>query len=319
MTRTTNQAELFGYATASAPGKINVALHVGAPREDGYHELQTLFLAVSCAEQVTAHPRPNGAITSEFSRHSSDYINHQALPTDERNLAVQAAKLLQERFQITEGAHLTITKKVPVAGGMGGGSADAAAALVACAALWDISTDRAELTDIGRELGADVPFAIHGGAVLGAGIGHELTPILTKNTTHWVIVPAAEGGLSTPRVYTEFDRSKGYRPGSHDVGPDPISEELVRAFSMGDAEELAIHMRNDLQPAALALYPGLNHTLELGLQEGALATMISGSGPTIMMLCADADSASTLALRLNDEYQLPAWPVHGPAAGATII
>ncbi|MFC0582048.1 4-(cytidine 5'-diphospho)-2-C-methyl-D-erythritol kinase [Micrococcoides hystricis] len=313
-----NAAELFGYATANAPGKINIALHVGAPRADGYHELQTLFLAVNCAEQVRATSVTDGSITAEFSSQSASHIAYQGLPTDESNLAVKAALLLQREFNIDEGAHLTITKNVPIAGGMGGGSADAAAALVACAALWGIQMDRRALAEFAEPLGADVPFAVLGGAALGAGIGHELTPLLTTAQTHWVIVPATGNGLSTPSVYKEFDQLHGYRPGQNDTEPEPISTELLRAFAQGDPRTLAGYLRNDLQPATLALYPELSQTLELGLREGALATMISGSGPTIMMLCDDAEAASALALRLNDEYQLPAWPVTGPAAGATI-
>ena len=314
-----NEAELFGYATATAPGKINIALHVGAPRDDGYHELQTLFLAINCMEQVRATSVAGSEISCDFSTQSASHIASQGLPTDERNLAVRAAQLLQREYGITEGAHLTITKNVPIAGGMGGGSADAAAALVACAGLWGIQTDRRALAELAEPLGADVPFAVLGGAALGAGIGHELTPLLTTAHTHWVIVPAQGQGLSTPTVYQEFDRQHGYTPGSADTPPEPISTELLRAFSHGDAETLAKSMRNDLQPAALELYPELAETLQLGLEEGALATMVSGSGPTIMMLCADAEEAGALALRLNDEYQRAAWPVTGPAPGATVI
>lgn len=313
-----NAAELFGYATATAPGKINIALHVGAPREDGYHELQTLFLAINCVEQVRATSVAGSEISCEFSSQSASHIAYKGLPTDERNLAVKAAQLLQREYGITEGAHLSITKNVPIAGGMGGGSADAAAALVACAGLWGIHTDRRALAELAEPLGADVPFAVLGGAALGAGIGHEITPLLTTAQTHWVIVPAAGQGLSTPLVYKEFDRQHGYTLGSSQSEPEPISTELLRAFSHGDAETLAKYMRNDLQPAALELYPQLSDTLQLGLEEGALATMISGSGPTIMMLCADAEDAGALALRLNDEYQLAAWPVTGPAQGANI-
>ena len=186
-----------------APGKINLALHVGPPRPDGYHPLATLFQAVSLYEEVLAEAADD--VTLTIRGRGAD------LPTDATNLAVRAAQLLRETSGVDRGVALTLTKEVPVAGGMAGGSADAAATLLACDQLWGTGLGREELAELAAELGADVPFALTGLSAMGTGRGDLLTPVMSRGTYHWVLAVQAEG-LSTPAVFREFDAMHGLSP-----------------------------------------------------------------------------------------------------------
>ncbi|MDJ0356138.1 4-(cytidine 5'-diphospho)-2-C-methyl-D-erythritol kinase [Paenarthrobacter sp. PH39-S1] len=239
-----------------------------------------------------------------------------AVPLDERNLAVRAARLMSD---VSEGAGpvlLEITKRVPVSGGMGGGSADAAATLLACEALWDSGLSREELSHLAAELGADVPFGLLGGAAVGLGVGDELTPALAPSQLHWVLVQA-NFGLPTPEVFRQLDRMREDDDAEPSV-PGQVDPAVLAALRAGDARALAAVLVNDLQRAAVALAPQLADVIAAGKKHGALASLVSGSGPTIAMLAADEADARVLADRLaNDGHN--ALPVHGPVHGAKII
>ncbi|EXF24182.1 4-diphosphocytidyl-2C-methyl-D-erythritol kinase [Nesterenkonia sp. AN1] len=320
-------SEFFGHVTAVAPGKINVSLRVGPLREDGYHEVATLYLAVSLYEEVSAARREDGAITVSLSERSSftevqtrdpetQEMVAAAIPLDERNLVHRAASKLRDRLGITDGVDLTITKNVPVAGGMGGGSADAAAALVACSALWEAGLSKEQLAELGAELGADVPFAILGGAAVGQGVGDELSPLLSRGELHLVLVPA-NTGLSTPGVYAKLDQMRA-EAGVEAEAP-VLDPDLVRAVCTADAELVATLMANDLQAPAVASLPSLEDMMDMGMIEGALQGMVSGSGPTLVFLARDAESAHQLCTSLEERTEVWAIPVTGPAPGARLI
>ncbi|MBO0596558.1 4-(cytidine 5'-diphospho)-2-C-methyl-D-erythritol kinase [Nesterenkonia sp. E16_7] len=320
-------SEFFGHVTAAAPGKINVSLRVGPLREDGYHEVATLYLAVSLYEEVSAARREDGAITVSLSERSSftevqtrdpetQEMVAAAIPLDERNLVHRAASKLRDRLGITDGVDLTITKNVPVAGGMGGGSADAAAALVACSALWEAGLSKEQLAELGAELGADVPFAILGGAAVGQGVGDELSPLLSRGELHLVLVPA-NTGLSTPGVYAKLDQMRA-EAGVEAEAP-VLDPDLVRAVCTADAELVASLMANDLQAPAVASLPSLEDMMDIGMIEGALQGMVSGSGPTLVFLARDAESAHQLCTSLEERTEVWAIPVTGPAPGARLI
>lgn len=312
---------LFSHATAQAPGKVNLSLRVGTPRADGYHPVASVYLAVSMLEEVTATPRQDGEITVTLSEQSSAFVDPDAIPVDSTNLAARAALRLREhlgRDPQTHGVHLEITKQVPVAGGMGGGSADAAAALLACASLWEAGLSRQALAEIAAPLGADVPFAVMGGAAVGLGVGDELTPLLARHPVYLVLIPATTG-LSTPEVYALLDRLR-------DEGALPVPErdpevdrELVQALTTGNAEELALLVANDLQVPAATLVPELSEMLDLGLEEGALSGQVSGSGPTVMFLARSAEESFQLAARIEDRTGVAAVAVHGPVHGARVL
>ncbi|MFD3946250.1 4-(cytidine 5'-diphospho)-2-C-methyl-D-erythritol kinase [Streptomyces sp. NPDC058579] len=269
--------------TVRVPAKVNVQLAVGGARPDGFHDLANVFLAVSLHDEVTATPAAELTITCEGP-------DADKVPLDRTNLAARAAELLAARHGISPDVHLHIAKDIPVAGGMAGGSADGAGALLACDALWGLNSSRAELLEICAELGSDVPFSLVGGAALGVGRGERLTELPVGGGFHWVFA-VADGGLSTPAVYGEFDRlNEGV------TVPEPAaSPALLDALATGDATALAGALANDLQPAAVSLRPSLTATLEAGTAAGALAALVSGSGPTTAFLVKDEDAARAVA------------------------
>lgn len=299
--------------TVRAPGKINAFFRVGALQDDGYHDVASLYLAVSLFEEVTAVP------SDGFSVDFTGPIDCSGLSADESNLAIRAARLLAERTRYPGGAALTVDKHVPIAGGMGGGSADAAATLVACDELWGTGLGRAGLRPLAAELGADVPFALEGGTAVGTGRGDELSQALAQGDFHWVLALSDEG-LSTPLVYRALDRHREEHaaelPAVRDsVAVDPEALHAVRA---GDPAALAEAMHNDLQAAALKLAPGLANVLELGESNGALAGIVSGSGPTLAFLLPDAPSAVRLQGVLA-QGGIRALTATGPVPGARRI
>ncbi|MGA5270402.1 4-(cytidine 5'-diphospho)-2-C-methyl-D-erythritol kinase [Streptomyces lydicamycinicus] len=294
--------------TVRVPAKVNVQLAVGAARPDGFHDLANVFLAVGLYDEVTATPADTLRITAEG--HDVDQI-----PLDRTNLAARAAELLAARHGIEPHVHLHIRKDIPVAGGMAGGSADAAGALLACDALWSTGASRDELLAICAELGSDVPFSLVGGAALGRGRGELLTPLAVGGTFHWVFA-VAEGGLSTPAVYGEFDRLTA----GTDVPEPEAAPALLAALKSGDATALASALSNDLQPAALSLRPSLTETLEAGTAAGALAALVSGSGPTTAFLVKDAEAAEVVASALLASGTCRQVRVaEAPAVGAVVV
>lgn len=299
-----------------APGKINVSLRVGTPREDGYHSVASVYLAVSLYEEITATATDDGAITVTVDGQGSLNLPMEEIPLDASNLAARAAALLAELSENSTGVHLNITKRVPIAGGMGGGSADAAATLLACDALWNSGFSRDELAKIAVDLGADVPFALIGGTAVGVGVGEQLTPAISKTPLHWVLVPS-NFGLSTPAVYRTLD---DLRLANGDVPPEipEIDPQILTAMRSGDAHALADLLHNDLQAAALELAPELKDILSAGRDAGALAGIVSGSGPTVAFLAESEEHAATVDALLATAG-LSTEVVHGPAHGARIV
>jgi 4-diphosphocytidyl-2-C-methyl-D-erythritol kinase len=298
-----------------APAKINLHLAVGDLRPDGYHDLTTVFHAISLYDEVIAFAAADGAgCTLTVTGEGSD-----GLPTDERNLAVRAALLLAESTGVEPDVSLHIEKGIPVAAGLAGGSADAAAALIACDALWGTGLPRAELIELAGELGSDVPFAVQGGTALGTGRGEQLSPVLAAGRWHWVIA-IADGGLSTPVVYGELDRLRAGRAPAigraHLGSPDA----LVAALRSQEPTRLGGVLLNDLQPAAVSLRPALRRTLRAGAEEGALGAVVSGSGPTSVFLATDADHAVRLAAALAGHgVSRSVRTAYGPVHGARVM
>jgi 4-diphosphocytidyl-2-C-methyl-D-erythritol kinase len=293
-----------GSVTVRTPGKINLYLAVGDLLDSGYHELTTLFHAVSLVDEVTV--RNADVLSLKITGEGAEQ-----LPLDERNLAWQAAELMAEHVGRAPDLSISIDKSIPVAGGMGGGSADAAAVLVAINSLWELGVARRDLHTLAAKLGSDVPFALHGGTALGTGRGEELATVLARNTFHWVLA-FAEGGLSTPKVFRELDRLRevGAPPRLDD--PEPV----VAALAAGDPEQLAPLLGNELQPAALSMKPALRRVLRAGVEAGALAGVVSGSGPTCAFLCRSASSAVDVGTELTGAgvcrtVRVASGPVHG--------
>lgn len=295
------------------PGKVNLALRVGARREDGYHELATIFQAVSLYDEVEASL--GEGVTCEMLGTQAHLVQ-----VGDNNLAVRAACLLAERFNVTDGVHLVIDKRIPVAGGMAGGSADAAAALLACARLWGVDASFEDLVSLGATLGADVPFALMGGCALGQGRGEVLTPVLSRGTYSWVLAFAHQG-LSTPAVFRTLDDMQERVPESMRLASHPpMPADVMRALTTGDPTILAPTLVNDLHAPALALAPSLATTIRAGQEAGALAALLSGSGPTIAFLVSDEYAATDLAVNLSSQgVAREVRVVSGPVSGATVI
>lgn len=300
--------EIADTVRVRVPAKVNLYLSVGTARPDGYHDLTTVFQAVGVYDDVVAR-----AADGLHLKTGGPYAG--GVPTDDANLAWRAAELLAAHAGTPADVGLELHKNIPAAGGMAGGSADAAGALLACATLWRTGTSRAQLATLAAQLGSDVTFPLTGGTALGVGRGEQLTPVLSTGEYHWVFA-LAEVGLSTVDVYRELDRQR-----ETGEAPDPIgtADEMLDALRAGDCGRVADALANDLQPAALSLRPELDDVLAAGLDLGALGGIISGSGPTCAFLCAHADAAQDLAADLDRARLCAATQVAtAPAPGARI-
>lgn len=294
--------------TARAPGKVNLSLHVGAREPDGFHPLVTVFQAVSLHEEVTATTASSFSL--EVTGPGAEHV-----PLDGSNLALRAAHALAEHTDVKLGVRLSITKGIPVAGGMAGGSADAAATLVALDALWGTALTRPELLSIAAGLGADVPFCLQGHTAVGTGRGDLLTPAMAQGEFHWAFALRADG-LSTPEVFRRFDEQAAPPV---DL-PADADTALMAALRAGDAERLGESLSNDLQPAALSLAPDLVETMAVARGAGALGVVVSGSGPTVAALARSAAHAATLASALTGAGVCSsAVCASGPVAGARVV
>ena len=287
-----------------APGKVNLSLRVGAREADGYHPLATVFQAVSLFEEVIARPA-NGLSVTVSGQHAD------RVPTDLTNLALLAAQLLAAHTGIEAGVHLHLHKAVPVAGGMAGGSADAAAALLACDALWGTGVPREELVELAAQLGSDVPFPLLGHTAIGTGRGHLLAPAMSRGEYHWAFA-VREEGLSTARVFGVFDELIA---GATRLEPE-ADRALMQALRAGDAHALGRALHNDLQHAALELAPGLAEPLAVAEDAGALGVLVSGSGPTVAALARSRQHALVIAAAITaagvaDEVMTAVGPVPG--------
>ena len=306
-----------GAVVARAPAKINVHLGVGPLRADGFHELHTVFLAVSLFDTVTVRPA-EGLSLAVRGEGSAAGPGAGSVPSDRRNLVWQAAELLARHAGVEAAAHLEIDKSIPAAAGLAGGSADAAAALVALDALWGTRATRGDLAGLAAQLGSDVPFSLLGGVALGNGRGERLSPVLARRRWDWVLGIAGEG-LSTPAVYGELDalRAAGTLPDGTDAAS---TEPVIAALNAGPPAALAAALDNDLQAPALRLRPELRRALRAATDAGAGGALVSGSGPTVAALAADEDHAVRLAAELAGAGVFrDVRAVHGPVPGARLV
>jgi 4-diphosphocytidyl-2-C-methyl-D-erythritol kinase len=300
--------------TVRVPAKVNLVLEVGPPLSDGYHQLATVFHAVSLFDEVTVTEAPPGDLDDEVTV-TVDGPGADEVPVGDGNLAVRAAVLLSEYSDVRRPVRLHIRKGIPVAGGMAGGSADAAGALVACEALWQTGVGRRRLLELAAELGSDVPFALLGGTAIGSGRGDRLTPALARGDYHWVVA-LGDRGLSTPHVYKELDRLRSGR-----VLPEPrVPDAMMQALRRGDPETVGALLSNDLQNAAVSLYPELERTLAVGSEYGALGGIVSGSGPTAVFLARDTEHALDLSVALTASgAATEVRRARGPVPGARVV
>jgi 4-diphosphocytidyl-2-C-methyl-D-erythritol kinase len=293
------------------PAKINLQLAVGPLGADGFHEVTTVFQAISLFDDVTLKfATENSGISITLSGATSNGV-----PATDENLAVRAAKLMAEKYDLSTDLAIHLKKEIPVAGGMAGGSADAAGVIVAMDALFEIGLSRDEMEGIAAQLGSDVPFGISGGIAIGRGRGDQLTPALSRGNYHWVLALSGQG-LSTPAVYQECDR---LREGL-DIASPQVSDSMMQALRAGDPIALGAALSNDLQAAACSLRPALRLVLDVGRDYGALGSIVSGSGPTVAFLVEDEEKSMDLTVALSSSGVVAGVVrASGPVHGARVI
>jgi 4-diphosphocytidyl-2-C-methyl-D-erythritol kinase len=297
--------------TVRVPAKVNLQLAVGPREDDGFHNLVSVFQAISIFDDVTiTKSQPGSGITISI---IGDHTH--GVPADHTNLAVKAAQLIASEYEITIDAHIEVKKSIPVAGGMAGGSADAAATIIGIDHLYELAMSREEQVEFAASLGSDVPFMLTGGTAIGQGHGDELTSALSRGKYHWVLA-LSRVGLSTPGVYTECDRLRA----GLDISPPKISDQLMQALLAGDAQTVGKSLSNDLQSAACTLRPALTLVLDVGQEYGALGAIVSGSGPTVAFLVADEEAGLDLAVALTSSGVVGSVArAYGPVHGAKVI
>jgi len=296
--------------TVRAPAKINVYLGVGKARPDGFHPLETVYQAVSLYDDVTVTSAEEWSVRTVA---EGPHVDVSGVPDDDTNIVVRAGKALTAHHDVDRKAAIEVRKSIPVAGGMAGGSADAAATLVALDRLWNLDTSDDELLAIAAGLGSDVPFALVGGTATGTGRGEVVTPVEDNGTWWWVVVFNGEG-LSTPSVYGAYDLLEG---GDHDFRIQPAMLETLRDARSSDS--LAVFLYNDLEDAAFHLRPDLERAAEAALECGATMTLLSGSGPTMLAIASGAEDARTIAGMLAGRGFERTAVAHGPVAGAHVV
>jgi 4-diphosphocytidyl-2-C-methyl-D-erythritol kinase len=293
------------------PAKVNLQLAVGPRQADGFHNLVTVFQAISIYDDVTiTKSEPGSGITIAI---SGDHKH--GVPTDSTNLAVKAAQLIADEYDFVIDAHIEVKKSIPVAGGMAGGSANAAAVIVGLNELYDLDISREESLEFGARLGSDVPFMITGGTAIGQGRGDQLTAALSRGTYHWVLALSSVG-LSTPAVYQECDRLRA----GLDIASPQTSDALMQSLLAADPKAVGLSLQNDLQSAACSLRPALTLVLDVGEEYGALGAIVSGSGPTVAFLVENEEQGLDLAVALTSSGVVGnVARAFGPVPGAKVI
>ena len=297
--------------TVRVPAKVNLQLSVGPKEADGYHNLVSVFQAISIFDDITIKlGEPGSGLTITISGDQT-----HGVPADANNLAAKAVALISKEYDLTVDAHIEIKKSIPVAGGMAGGSADAAGAILGIDYLYSLDMTREEMIEIASKIGSDVPFMLSGGTAIGTGHGDQLTAALSRGTYHWVLALSTVG-LSTPAVYAECDRLRG----ELEIVEPQTHEGLMQALLGADAPGVGAALINDLQLAACSLRPAIRLVLDVGQEYGALGAIVSGSGPTVAFLVADQDSGLDLAVALTSSGVVGSVAqAYGPVAGAKVI
>jgi 4-diphosphocytidyl-2-C-methyl-D-erythritol kinase len=297
--------------TVRVPAKVNLQLSVGPKEADGYHNLVSVFQAISIFDDITIKlgEPGSGLIISIIGDQT------HGVPADANNLAAKAVALISKEYDLTIDAHIEIKKSIPVAGGMAGGSADAAGTILGIDYLYSLDMTREEMIEIASKIGSDVPFMLSGGTAIGTGHGDQLTAALSRGTYHWVLALSTVG-LSTPAVYAECDRLRG----ELEIVEPQTHEGLMQALLGADAPGVGAALINDLQLAACSLRPAIRLVLDVGQEYGALGAIVSGSGPTVAFLVADQDSGLDLAVALTSSGVVGSVAqAYGPVAGAKVI
>jgi 4-diphosphocytidyl-2-C-methyl-D-erythritol kinase len=287
---------------ARAAAKVNLGLYVGPLRDDGrYHEVVSVLQSIAVWDELEVEVVPEGLGLE---------VEGEGLPPDETNLVLVAARELARRSRDLPGARFRLRKGIPISAGLGGGSADGAAALIALDRLWGLHLPSVNLHAMAAEVGSDVPFCVAGGTGVATGRGDKVREVPSRGTTWWVVGIDHER-LATEDVYHHFDEL--------DLGvalDDRWPTELLDALAAGDVQRLAASLYNDLEPAAFDLLPALAKSKQRLLDAGALGAVMSGSGPTMLGLCEDEDHATQVARAARSAFARTEV-TRGPVPGVT--
>ncbi|MEM9274994.1 MAG: 4-(cytidine 5'-diphospho)-2-C-methyl-D-erythritol kinase [Cyanobacteria bacterium P01_F01_bin.143] len=285
-----------------APGKINLYLEIIGDRADGFHELVMILQTIELADVIDIKSKDTQDITLR--------CNHPQVPVDETNLAYRAAKLMCENFADSYanfgGVDITIAKNLPVAAGLAGGSADAAAVLVGMDLIWNLGLTQPELQDLAAKLGSDIPFCISGGTAIATSRGEKLD-LITNLDNLWVVLAKYQNiGVSTPWAYQTY--RKNYRDsyvsdveGIISRGDRVRSGDLMNAIVKQQGEKIGELLYNDLEKVVLPEYPKVAELRKLFADAEVLGTMMSGSGPTVFALCEDEEQAKDVANQVRNK------------------
>lgn len=245
-----------------APAKINLTLDTLYKRDDGYHEVSMVMTTVDLNDNLSFEKRRDRKIIIES--------DHQFLPTDRRKLAYQAAQLMMRRYKIKTGVTINIDKHIPIAAGLAGGSADAAATFRGMNALYNLGVGLDELAALSSELGSDIPFCVYGGTALATGRG-EIIERLPRPPHAWVVLAKPSVSVSTKTIYGAL------KPGKN----KPASELMKKAIIDEDYEQILGTLKNDLEEVTVKKYPQVRKLLGNLKESGADGALMSGSGPTV--------------------------------------
>ena len=274
--------------TVLAPAKLNLSLDVVGTLPNGYHDLDMLMQSVTLCDQMTMEEAPQLSL----------YVRAQGrafVPADGNNLVLKAAAALQAATGCTRGARITLKKYIPVAAGMGGGSSDAAAALVGLNRLWGLGLSADRLEEIGLTVGADVPFCVRGGLQRAQGVGERLTPLAMKKPLYLVAFQPCRG-LSTKEVFTALHED-GIR------GEDrPDNEAAQRALAAGDVRALGAALGNVLEPVSRRMRPEIDRAIRAIEESGAVGARMTGSGSAVYGLFDSFEYAAVACTMLKDNY-----------------
>jgi len=295
--------------TVRAPAKINLYLGVGRVRPDGFHPLETLYQAISLYDDVTVTSADEWSVLTVS---DDPHVDLAGVPDDDDNIAIRAGKALVAHHDVDRAAAIEIRKGIPVAGGMAGGSADAAGTLLALDRLWELGTTDEDLLALAAGLGSDVPFALVGGTAHGTGRGEIVTPVEDNGSWWWVVV-FNEIGLPTPTVYAAFDVGEY---AEDEIGIDELRYKMLRE---AEPDTMAVLVRNDLEDPAFDLRKDLERTTEQILTCGATTALLSGSGPTLLGAARDAAHAREIAAALAELGHENVMVANGPVAGAHVV
>lgn len=272
--------------------KVNLFLRVLGLRGDGYHEVETILQVIDLADEFVITPSSEPDLSLDI-RFAPGRIGE--LPPQQENLIMRAAEILTERLATPSGVRIEVVKGIPVAAGLGGGSGNAAGALVVLSEMWGLDIERAEILKLAAKVGSDVPYCIDGGTALATERGEKITPLPSPVTEMWFVLGGMNYPLATGDVYAAWDRLDADAEGPH-------SASLAMAIGAGDLQEIASLLHNDLEPAAFSLRPELEARKEEMGRAGALGAAMTGSGPTMFGIAETEQHARAIAARIEDRF-----------------